>query len=132
MVTARRLLITALLLSPMLGGGCASLHGRDELDLQLFQHHNNLRWGRLANAALAVQPEMREAFVTHWASRAGVIELQDIEVAGVMVTSDGGAADVVVNISYVERETMQVRSGTVTEHWVRTPAGWLVAKPATI
>lgn len=111
---------------------CASLHGRDDLDVEVFRHHNNLRWGRLANAAIAVKPELREAFVKDWAARSGVVELQDIEVAGVLMDPQGAFADVVVNITYIERDTMQVKSVTATERWARTDAGWLVEKPAEL
>lgn len=108
------------------------LYSRDDLTVTLSSHHIDLRWGRLGNAALAVQPDMRAAFLAAWGKRVGQLELQDIEVAAVVVTPDGGAADVMVNITYVERETMSVKTEAVTERWIRTDSGWLAETPAVL
>lgn len=115
-----------------LAAACASLHGRNELDEQLFLHHNNLRWGRLGNAALQVKPELRSAFIASWSTRTGAAELQDLEVTAVTVAPDGATADVLVTAVWVERTTMSVRQAVVTEVWQRTPSGWIVERPAEL
>lgn len=113
--------------------GCGKhVYGRDDLDVSLFQHHNNLRWNRLENASLQVKPEMRGAFLTTWAARMQQYELQDVEVAGVAIMPDGDSADVVVNVTYVDKASMTVKTGTVTEHWLRTDNGWLTDKFADV
>jgi hypothetical protein len=114
-------------------GGCGK-HGytRDDLDVALFQHHANLRWGRLENASLNVKPEMRGAFLTAWAQRMQEYELQDVEVTGVAMSPDGDNADVVVTVTYVDKASMTVKNVAVPEHWIRTDDGWVVDKPAAL
>jgi hypothetical protein len=112
--------------------GCASFYNRDDLDIALAQHHIDLRWGRLENAAQRVAPEMRSAFLQTWAARLQDVELQDIEVAAVSLTEDGAAADVVVVVTWVERATMQVRTTQIPERWSRGEDGWRAATPATL
>jgi hypothetical protein len=113
-------------------GGCAGLASRDDLDIAMAQHHIDLRWGRLENAATRVVPAMRVAFLQTWAARLRDVELQDIEVTGLAMADDGASADVVVAVIFVERATMQVRSAQLLERWVRGPEGWTAATPATL
>ena len=108
------------------------MYTRDDLDVSVFQHHNNLRWGRLENAALNVKADMRPLFLQQWASRMQMLELQDIEVAGVALSPDGDGADVVVNVTWVEKVSMTVKTSAVTEHWARTEDGWIVDRPASL
>jgi hypothetical protein len=112
--------------------GCAHMYSRDDLDVSLFQHDTDLRWGRLDNAAQNVKPEARGAFLTVWAKRMQELEIQDIEVAGVALSKDGDGADVVVNVTYIDKASMSVKSVTVPEHWVRTDQGWMIDKPASL
>ena len=125
--------ISAVAVVAAVAGACdRHVYGRDDLDVSLFQHHNNLRWGRLENASLTVKPEMRGAFMTTWAARMLQFELQDVEVAGVSIAPDGDSADVVVTVTYVDKGTMTVKTGTFNEHWLRTDAGWLADKFADV
>ncbi len=126
-------LYAALSLALFVGGGCGKgVYTRDDLDVSLFHHHNNLRWGRLENAALSVKPEMRGAFLSTWAERMQSLEVTDMDIAGVVMSKDGDTADVVVNVTWVDRATMTVKTSAVQEHWVRTDDGWLADKPPTL
>jgi hypothetical protein len=111
---------------------CKHAYNRDDLTVALSKHHIDLRWGRLGNAALTVKPEMREAFLKTWTARANTIELQDIEIAAVAMSPDENAADVVINVTYVERDTMTVRTEALSERWIRTDEGWIAEKPAVL
>lgn len=115
-----------------LAAGCAGMASRDDLEIAMAQHHIDLRWGRLENAATRVTPAMRAAFLQTWAARLQDVELQDLEVAGLAMADDGGSADVVVSVVFVDRATMQVKSAQLTEHWVRGADGWTAATPATM
>lgn len=113
--------------------GCGKhVYSRDDLTVTLAKHHIDLRWGRLGNAALNVKPDLREAFLKTWTQRASTIELQDIEIAAVAVAPDENSADVVVNITFVERDTMTVKTEAVSERWIRTEEGWIAEKPAVL
>ena len=37
-----------------------------------------------------------------------------------------------VNITYVERATMSVKTEAVSERWIRTDSGWIAEKPAVL
>lgn len=129
----RRVMFSLMLLCPAAsGGGCASMHGRDDLDAALMLHHNNLRWGRLGNAALHVAPALRESFLQSWSARAPYVELQDMEVVGLTIAPDGNTAEVMVSIVYIERQTMRVRQVAATEVWRRLDNGWSLERPADL
>ena len=122
--------VVAVVVTPL---GCGKhLYNQDDLTVALFKHHTDLRWGRLENAALLVEPQLRGAFLAMWASKANALELQDVDIAGVSMSPDGDGADVVINVTYVERETMQVKNAVLNEHWTRTDDGWFADKPATL
>lgn len=114
------------------GAGCASFHGRQELDEQLFLHHNNLRWGRLGNAALQVKPDVRAAFMATWSARSTLLELQDVEVMAVDIRPGGETAEVVVAFIWVERASMSVKQSILSEEWRRTAGGWVLERPAEL
>ncbi len=125
--------VGALLLALSLGAGCGKhMYSRNDLDVDMVRHHVDLRWGRLAEAAGRVHPDMRAAFLQDWSNRAATVDLQDIEVIGVTETSEGDGADVVVKLIYVDKTTMQVQQTTVTERWQRTEAGWRVVRPIDV
>jgi hypothetical protein len=105
-------------------------NNRDDLQQAAALHHIDLRWGRLENAAQRVAPELRGPFLTSWATRLGAIELQDIEVTGMVVDESGSSADVIVTLTWVERDTMSVRTSVIPEKWTRVDGTWLCSKPA--
>lgn len=123
--------VQALLAAALVGGaGCGKhLYSRNDLDVDLSRHHIDLRWGRVAEAARRVHPDLRTAFLQDWSRRAGEIELQDLEVVGVTEGKDGDSADVVLNVTWMDRATMQVKRSTVVERWSRTDEGWRVVRP---
>ncbi len=117
----------------VLSTGCGALgNTRDDLQEASAKHHIDLRWGRLENAAMRVTPEMRGAFLTSWATRLGTIELQDIEVTGLAIGEGGDTADVIVTVTFVERDSMSVRTAVLPEKWVRSGGQWLCSTPAAL
>lgn len=111
--------------------GCGTLGtNRDDLQQAQLMHHIDLRWGRLENAAQRVTPELRGPFLTSWATRAGAIELQDIELSGMVLNEAGDAADIVVTVTYIERDTMSVKTAVLPEKWTRVDGVWLCSQPA--
>lgn len=107
--------------------GCGKhLYNRDNLTEDLAKHHIDLRWGRLGNAAVRVTPDLRSAFITAWASRLEGVELQDMDVADIALL-DEDTAQVIVNVTYVEKVNMSVRTVQFPEVWTRTDHGWLLS-----
>jgi hypothetical protein len=111
---------------------CKHAYNETDFSIALAKHHSNLRWGRIENAALMVDPQLRAAFVAEWIGRQRSIELQEVEVAGMTTSEDGDVADVMLRIVYVEKDSMSVREVVVPEQWRRTSDGWLAVKPATL
>jgi hypothetical protein len=115
-----------------LGAGCGRhLYGRDDLTVDLARHHIDLRWGRIENAAVRVNPDLRAAFVQTWAKRLQGLELQEMDIAGVAMLDDD-TAEVVVVVTWVDKASMAVRTVKLPERWVRTEEGWRLATVAEL
>jgi hypothetical protein len=115
-----------------LGAGCGRhLYGRDDLTVDLARHHIDLRWGRIENAAVRVNPDLRAAFVQTWAKRLQGLELQEMDIAGVAMLDDD-TAEVVVVVTWVDKASMAVRTVQLPERWVRTEEGWRLATVAEL
>jgi len=113
-------------------GGCGRhLYNRDDLTVDLAKHHIDLRWGRLENAAQRVNPEMRGPFLQVWSTRLANLEMQDMDVAGVAMIDDD-TAEVIVVVTYVDKETMGVKTVQLPERWVRSDDGWRLATVAEL
>jgi hypothetical protein len=125
-------LMLALAMTTVVGAGCGRhLYGREDLTVDLAKHHIDLRWGRLENAAMRVNPELRGPFVQAWSLRLAELELQDMDVIGVAMIDDD-TAEVVVAVTYVDKATMGVRTIQLPERWVRTDDGWRLASVAPL
>jgi hypothetical protein len=111
---------------------CKHAYNETDFSIALAKHHSNLRWGRVENAALLVDPQMRAAFVAEWLGRQQTIELQEVEVAGINRSEDGDTADVTLRIVFVDKDSMSVREVVVAEKWQRTSDGWLAVVPASL
>lgn len=127
-----RVAVVAALTMASLGAGCGRhLYSRDDLTVDLAKHHIDLRWGRIENAALRVNPELRAAFVQTWAQRLQGLELQEMDVAGVAMIDDD-TAEVVVVVTWVDKASMAVKTVQLPERWVRTDEGWRLATVAEL
>ena len=127
-------LVVALALAAGIGvaGGCdRHMFNRDDLTVDLAKHHIDLRWGRLENAAQRVNPAMRGPFLQVWSKRLANLELQDMDVTGVAMI-DEDTAEVMVAVTYVDKETMGVKTVQLPERWVRTDEGWRLATVAEL
>lgn len=106
--------------------GCGRhAYGVHELEESTLYYYNDLRWSRLPSAAMRMHPDLREAFVADWTRRLAAVELQDIEVIDMRQDLEQDAADVSLAFSWVDRQTMQLRSATVSQRWLRTDKGWI-------
>ncbi len=130
---ARRLLSSSLLCLSLLGGGLLSsscgkhAHGMKELQEATHYYYNDLRWSRLSAAAARMHPDIRESFVADWTERGQELQLQDLEIVDMQDDLEHDKARVTLLVSWVERSSMQLRSATVTQTWLRTDDGWMAA-----
>jgi hypothetical protein len=110
----------------VLVAGCGRhAHGRKELEETTSRHYLDLRWGRIPPAAARVHPDLRKAFVQDWSQRLAEFELQDLEVVDVVEDLENDRAEVLVVVTYVERNSMRLMTKTVSQRWVRSDKGWL-------
>lgn len=130
MVRAAVVILTTFGLSALMGCG-KHLYSRDDLTVDLAKHHIDLRWGRLENAAGRVDPTLRGAFLQTWSERLRDVELQEMEVAGVVMVDDD-TAEVIVVVTWVDKSSMAVRTVQLPERWVRTEGGWRLATVAEL
>jgi len=113
-------------------GACGKhLYNRENLTEDLAKHHIDLRWGRLGNAAVRVTPELRGPFIQAWSLRLAGVELQDMDIADVALM-DEDTAQVIVNVTYVDKQSMSVRTVQFPEIWKRTDQGWQLANVADL
>ena len=130
MMSLRPLALVALAVVAL--SSCKHAYNETDFQIALSKHHNNLRWGRIENAALVVEPQLRTAFTAEWLARQQTIELQEVEVVGVTQSEDGDAADVLLRIVFVDKDSMTMREVVVPERWKRTSDGWLATQPASL
>lgn len=128
-----RALVRAILVASVftLGLGSASCgkhaHGMKELEEITHYYYNDLRWSRLPSAAARMHPDIRASFLADWAKRGQELQLQDLEIVSMQEDLENDRAEVTLLVSWVERSSMQLRSATITQTWLRTDDGWLAA-----
>lgn len=129
MTRARVVSLTLLvLLSSTLASSCGKhAHGRKELEETTHHYYNDLRWSRLSAAAARMHPDIRKTFLEDWAKRGEELQLQDLEIVDLQEDLENDKAHITLLISWVERSSMQLRSATVTQTWLRTDDGWMAA-----
>lgn len=120
--------ILALVFGAALSSSCGRhAHGKQELEQATHYYYNDLRWSRLTAAAARMHPDVRKPFLEDWNKRGQELQLQDLEIVDVNEDLENDKAEVTLLVSWVERSSMQLRSATVTQTWIRTDDGWLAA-----
>ena len=76
------------------------------------------RWGRVDDAALLVAPDYRPTFLIHHRRWGREIQLADIEVLNIQLTSDADRASVYVNFSWYAMEDMTLYETTLRQQWI--------------
>ena len=119
-------LALSLAAATVLVAGCGRhAHGRKELEETTSRYYLDLRWGRIPPAAARVHPDLRKAFAQDWSERLAELELQDLEVVDVVEDLENDRAEVLVCVTYVERDSMRLITKTISQLWVRSDQGWL-------
>jgi hypothetical protein len=75
------------------------------------------RWGRIGDAALLVEPNYRDAFVSAHQSWGNDIELADTEIVHVQIAANAEHANAIVTYSWYSKSTMTLHETTVRQHW---------------
>lgn len=100
-------------------------HGMKELQEVTHHYYNDLRWARLPAAAARMHPDIRKPFLEDWTRRGQELQLQDLEIVDMKDDLENDKAEVTLLVTWVERSSMQLRSSTITQTWLRTDDGWM-------
>lgn len=102
--------------------------GRQELQESLTRHYLDLRWGRIASAARYMSPELQAEFVRDWEVRTQQYTLNEFDVTHIVDTPDGEGADVYIEVSLVDQNTLTLKRKKWVQKWIKTDAGWRAAE----
>ena len=102
--------------------------GRQELQESLTRHYLDLRWGRIASAARYMQPELQEKFVGAWEANTQAYTINEFDVTHIIDTPDGEGAEVYIEISLVDQNTLTLKRMKLVQKWIKTEAGWRAAE----
>lgn len=102
--------------------------GRQELQESLTRHYLDLRWGRVASAARYMSPELQGEFVRVWEARTQSFTINEFDVTHVIDTPDGEGAEVYLEISIVDQNTLTLQKMKLVQKWVKTDSGWRAAE----
>ena len=96
---------------------------RQSFDETAALFHDDLRWGRMPAAELAVDAEMRAAFQAHHRTWGESVQVIDVEVDSVRSTTDHGS--VRLRVSWVHAgDSTDVRQTVVEETWESRLGAW--------
>lgn len=123
-----RKLCGGLLLVACLGCAKATL-GRQELQESLTRHYLDLRWGRIASAARYLRPDLQDEFVRDWEARTQQYALNEFDVTHIVDSPDGEGADVYIEVSLVDQNTLTLKRKKLVQKWIKTESGWQAAEP---
>ena len=102
--------------------GCAT-GTRQSLDEVAAIFHDDLRWGRLPAAEMAVDSSMRAAFQTHHRAWGASVQVIDVEIENLRSTALRGSAR--LRVSWVHAgDSTDVKQSLVEEQWESRAGAW--------
>jgi hypothetical protein len=102
--------------------------GRQELQESLTRHYLDLRWGRIASATRYMQPELQQEFVGAWEANTQAFTINEFDVTHIIDTPDGEGAEVYIEISLVDQNTLTLKRLKLVQKWLKTDTGWRAAE----
>jgi len=97
-----------------LGSGCAAANPF-RLDDQVALFTDDLRWGRMPAAEMALSPELRAAFVRRHAAWGHFVQIMDVEVETTRVS--GLVGTVRTRYTWMHRNDMDTRETSIETRW---------------
>lgn len=109
-------------------GGCMfqNLSPTRMLTDQVQQLNDETRWARVDLAADRVAPAYRNTFLASRRAWGRDIQIADSELTNVALAAGDETATSLVTIAWYDLGTMEVRSSTVVQHWIKTDNGYLL------
>ena len=90
------------------------------------------RWGRINDAALLVQPDYRETFLTQHSRWGTDIQLADSEVVNIQITNDAKNASAFVSYSWYAMDDMTLYETTLRQLWESRDNGYVLSSESVV
>jgi hypothetical protein len=119
---------TAAFAASLGSGGCMfqNLSPTRMLTDQVQALNDETRWARVDLAADRVAPDYRTTFLASHRGWGRDIQIADAELTNVALAAGEETASSLVTISWYDLSTMEVRSSTIVQHWIKTDNGFLL------
>ncbi len=120
--------ILALVLGASILSGCLfqNLSPTRQLTDQVYALNDETRWGRTDLAAHRVVPRFRGRFMTSHRGWGRTFHIADTEVSALTLTDEDMSATSLVEVSWYDLDTMEVRTTVLRQHWVKTESGFML------
>src|SRR5690606_1549595 len=126
------LLAFALVCSALAGCIFQNLSPTQALSDQVYHLNDESRWARLDLAVQRVAPAYRQTFVDLRRDWGRHIAIADTEVSALVLAEDMESATSRVEINWYDQRSMQLRSTTLRQRWIKTEGGFLLAEETII
>lgn len=90
------------------------------------------RWGRINDAALLVQPDYRETFLTQHSRWGTDIQLADSEIVNIQITNDAKNASAFVSYSWYAMDDMTLYETTLRQLWESRDNGYVLSSESVV
>ena len=95
----------------------ANLRADKKIGDAVENFNKQTRWGRINDAALLVQPDYRETFLTQHSRWGTDIQLADSEIVNIQIASDAKNASAFVSYSWYAMNDMTLYETTLRQLW---------------
>ncbi|HJL16381.1 MAG TPA: hypothetical protein RMH99_12035 [Sandaracinaceae bacterium LLY-WYZ-13_1] len=116
----RRLVTFCAFAFPIALGGCMfqQFAPTQILTEQAYALNDEVRWARVDLASERVVPRYRQTFLMSHREWGQAVQIADADMTNVVMEAENGGAISLVNVSWYDRATMEVRATTLRQHWV--------------
>ena len=94
--------------------------------------NRHTRWGRIQDAALLVQPDYRETFLTQHSRWGTDIQLADSEIMNIQIASDEKNASAFVSYSWYAMDDMTLYETTLRQLWERYNNNYVLSSESVV
>lgn len=126
------LLASGIAISPVCACFLANVGADKKISDAVQNLNNQARWGRINDAAVLVQPDYRQTFLTQHRTWGTDIQLADTEVVNIQLTSDAQNASAFVNYSWYATADMTLHETTLRQLWKANSNSFALASESVV
>ncbi len=94
--------------------------------------NDQARWGRTGDAAQYVEPSYRSTYLSNHRQWGSQIQLADVEVVQVQMSSDGDLATAFVTYSWYGTDAMTLHQSVVRQRWISTRENYTLVSESVV